>query len=74
MDGLPWHSIVIFLALLALLAAQLWAMVDAPTISGARWEAAGHRKGLWLILIWVTWPLGMAYYAWRIRPALTRSA
>jgi hypothetical protein len=70
-DGLPWWSIIIFLPLLILLVAQVWAMVDSLTIPDARWKAAGYRKGLWLVVIWFTWPIGMAYYAWRMRPVLT---
>ena len=73
-DGLPWWTIVIFLPFLALIGAHLWAMFDAAAQPSARWRQAGYRKVLWLAVIWFTWPLGMTYYVWRIRPALVRSA
>jgi hypothetical protein len=67
-DGLPWWSNLLLLPLLALFAAQVWALVDATATPDHRWRDAGYSKVLCLAVIWFTWPVGMTYYAWRMRP------
>jgi hypothetical protein len=74
MDGLPWWTSLFLLVLVAVFVAvlvlQIWAIVDAATVPSARWRQLGHRKAIWLVLIWFSSGIAAAYYGLRLRARL----
>ena len=67
-----WH-IVVLLYVVATLALWLWALVDAASQPRQRWEATGHSKPLFIVLIVFLGWVGALLYAFIPRPALVRA-
>jgi Na+/phosphate symporter len=68
----------LWLSLLAavLLALPVWAVIDAISRPDSQWESIGFRKAPWVIVLAITWPVGLGFavaaaYFVRVRPRLS---
>lgn len=53
---------VIIAAVVALLAFQLWALIDVLSWPSATWTVAGQRKARWLLRVWFLGVIGSVWY------------
>jgi Sec-independent protein secretion pathway component TatC len=66
-------AVLIVLVLVALIAATLWAFIDAQLQPSYSWAHAGISHGLTTALLLFTCGIGAAFYFALVRPRLVRS-